>query len=307
MAQQPWFVMRSKLDGGGSAGSSPDIMVGGPAADPKFATDYAKAFNQTGKVGGTNYVYVRAKNAAAELAIGNVSVYATHADGLARQSGWTPLQTQDARPITNIHADAGGIGVNGAALIWEPAQAAPADAPWCLVAVITGDGHPGVQVPSKVTDQATFDTWAAGEPRIAYAAVKTRDVQPVDGPTLSWEGMVDLGNDAEAMLGATLTCTSGTDGAMIGFTFDQKDSSGTAIGTQGPCKADAGYPQHRTVPANFRSKVRVFFTPKADGAAQAALVFRLSTETDDSNGDELGTSTETVVATYSLSFGQAKS
>lgn len=308
MANDPWLVLRSQLDDGSSAGASPDIILGGPKPDPNYAKQYDTAFNQTGNFSASNFVYVRAKNAGTDLAVGSVELYAVHLGDLPNQGRWTPLHTSDGRSSTNIWAAAGNVGVNGTPLIWEPDGPPPDDAPWCLIAEITGDDYPMMKVPGTVTDRQSFDTWIATQTRLAYMVVKAPEVVTPPAPAFGWEHVVDLKNQAETTLAASLTCTSGAVGGFLSYVFDQNDSSGQSIGV-GKTRFQIGnsYSQTRKVPAGFSSKVSVTYTPAADEDGQAALVFQVATESDDGDGGDLDTPTQTVVATYQLSFGQTQS
>lgn len=308
MANNPWLVLRSRLDNGGSVGASPDIILGSAKPDPSYAKQYDTAFNQIGNFSGSNFVYVRAKNTGTDLAIGSVAVYAAHVGDLPNRGRWTTLHTSDGRSSTNIGAVAGDVAVNGAPLVWEPDGPPPDDAPWCLIAELTGDDNPSVKIPTSVKDKQGFDTWIATQSRLAYAVVKAPAVVTVPAPTFGWERTVDLGNQAETTLVASLTCTSGTAGGFLSYAFDKNDSSGRSIGV-GKTRFQVGnaYSQTRTVPAGFSSKVSVTYTPAADDDEQAVLVFQIATESGDSDGGDLDTPTQTVVANYQLSFGQTLS
>jgi len=305
MANDPWFLLRSQLDAAGPAGASPDIILGSSKPDPSYTKTYDTPFNQTGNFGGNNYVYVRAKNTGTDLAVGSVAVYAAHLGDLPNRGRWTELHTRDGRSSTNIGAAAGDVAVNGAPLIWEPGSPPPDAAPWCLIAEITGDDYPSVNVPASVTDKPGFDTWIATQSRLAYVVVKAPAVVTVEAPTFGWQRTVDLANQAEVMLSTSLTCTSGTDGGFLSYAFDKADSSGVSIGV-GKTRFEIGnaYSQSRTVPAGFNSKMSITYTPAADEDAQAVFVFQVATESGGGDDDDLDTPTQTVVASYQFSFGQ---
>ncbi|HEX8363532.1 MAG TPA: hypothetical protein VF613_25655 [Longimicrobium sp.] len=304
-ADTSWFTLRGQLDGG-TSGTSPDIILGGPKPDPKFKDQYDAAFNAIGNFGGSNYVYVRARNTGTELGIGNVTVYAARAGSIQNRGEWLALHTADARPNTNIWAPAGQVGMTGAPLIWEPGAAPPPDHPWCLVAEIDGDHHPTVKVPSTVKDRAGFEAWIARQPRMAYLVVQAPKVVPVEAPTFGWTRKVTVGNDEPATLSVSLTCTRGPAGGSLAYSFDQNDGSGKPIGV-GTTKYQLNniYSQTRQVPADFTSTLSVAYTPAGDDDAAAEFTLQVATETDGGDDDELGTGTTTVVASYTLSFGQA--
>jgi hypothetical protein len=306
MADPSWFVLRGGRAGDAPDGTSPDIILGGPKPDDKYADEYDKAFNATGTFGGSNYVYVRARNAGTEQAIGSVSVFAARVGNLQNQNEWLRLQTSDGRRDTNISAQAGAVGVNGAPLIWKPGDAPPPEAPWCLIAEIDGDGHSPVKVPTTVKDKASFDSWIAGEPRLAYLIVQAPKVVPVESPTFGWSRKVNLANDDATTLNVSLTCTKGPAGGSLAYSFDRNDSSGQSIGVgETQYQVNTVYSQTREVPADFASTVNIAFTPAGDDDVDAE--FTLEVATDSGGGDDdddLGTSTRSVVASYTLRFGQ---
>jgi hypothetical protein len=306
-ADSSWFTLRPQLDGGTPGSGSPDIMLGGPKPDPKFKDQYGTAFNAAGNFGGSNYVYVRARNAGTELGIGSVTVYAARSGSIQNRGEWVALHTADARPNSNISAPAGEVGINGAPLIWEPGAAPAPDHPWCLIAEIDGDGYPPVKVPSTVTDRASFDAWIAGQPRIAYLVVQAPKVAPVEAPTFGWTRKVSLGNSDPTTLSVSLSCTRGPAGGSLAYSFDQNDGSGNPIGV-GTTKYQLNnlYSQTRQVPANFASTLTVAYTPAGDEDAGADFTLKVATETGGDDDGDLGTSTTTAVASYTLSFGQTK-
>jgi|tagenome__1003787_1003787.scaffolds.fasta_scaffold20885037_2 hypothetical protein len=306
MADPSWFVLRGDLAGNAPHGTSPDIILGGPKPDGKYAGEYDTAFNAIATFGGSNYVYVRARNAGDAQAIGSVSVYAAQVGSLQNRNEWHRLQTSDHRPNTNISAPAGDVGVNGAPLVWKPGDAPPAGAPWCLIAEIDGDGHPPVKVPTSVKDKASFDSWIADEPRLAYLIVQAPKVAPVEAPTFGWSREVQLGNAEATTLSVSLTCTKGPAGGSLAYSFDQNDSSGQAIAVgKTKYQVNSVYSQSGPVAADFASTVSVSFMPTGDDDVDAEFTLEVATESDDGDdGEDLGTTTRTVVASYTLSFGQ---
>jgi hypothetical protein len=305
MAEASWLVLRRDLNAGTSEGACPDIILGGPKPDPKYTHQYDTAFNRTGKFNGTNYVYVRARNGGTDRAIGSVAVFATRLGSLQNQSEWVRLHTGDGRDSTNIWAEAGSVGLNGAPLIWEPGEAPPPDAPWCLIAEIDGDGYPPIQVPQTVTDKASFDAWVADQQRLNYVVVEAPAVVPVPAPSFGWSRMVNLANADATTLDVSLTCTKGPAGGSLSFSFDRNDSSGKAIGVGKTLyQVNAVYSQTRTVPPDFSSTVSVVYSPASDNAGDAEFSFQIATESSDGGGGDLGTSGMTPVASYKLSFGQ---
>lgn len=305
MSETPWFVMRSDLAGGPPEGACPDIILGGPKPDPNYAQQYDTAFNRIGHFGGSNYVYVRAINGDTAQAIGSVMVYATRLGGLPNQSEWLQLKTSDGRDSTNISADAGKVGVTGAPLIWKAGEAPPPEAPWCLVAEIVGDDHPAVQVPTTVADKAGFDAWVADQPRLNYVIVQAPNVVTTGVPTFGWSRMVELANAHSITLTASLTCTKGPAGGSLSFSFDKSDSSGRPIGI-GKTQYQIGtvYSQTRTVPADYSSTVSIAYIPALDDHGEAEFTFQVATITGEDDDGDLGTSTTTPIAGYTLSFGQ---
>jgi hypothetical protein len=305
MADPSWFVLRGDLAGTAPHGTSPDIILGGPKPDTKYASEYDSAFNAIGTFGASNYVYVRAKNAGNAQAIGSVSVYAAQIGSLQNQNEWLRLQTSDKRPNTNISAQAGEVGVNGAPLIWKPGDAPPAGAPWCLIAEIDGDGHAPVKVPTTVKDKASFDSWIAAEPRLAYLIVQAPKVVTVEAPTFGWSRKVKLANAEPTTLNVALTCTKGPAGGSLAYSLDEHDSSGQPIGVgKTTYQVNNVYSQTRPVAADFASTVSVSFIPAGDDDVNAEFTLEVATESGGDDQDDLGTSTRTVVASYALSFGQ---
>jgi hypothetical protein len=305
MADPSWFVLRGDLAGTAPHGTSPDIILGGPKPDNKYASEYDSAFNAIGTFGASNYVYVRAKNAGNAQAIGSVSVYAAQIGSLQNQNEWLRLQTSDKRPNTNISAQAGEVGVNGAPLIWKPGDAPPAGAPWCLIAEIDGDGHAPVKVPTTVKDKASFDSWIAAEPRLAYLIVQAPKVVTVEAPTFGWSRKVKLANAEPTTLNVALTCTKGPAGGSLAYSLDEHDSSGQPIGVgKTTYQVNNVYSQTRPVAADFASTVSVSFIPAGDDDVNAEFTLEVATESGGDDQDDLGTSTRTVVASYALSFGQ---
>jgi hypothetical protein len=305
MADPSWFVLRGDLAGTAPHGTSPDIILGGPKPDNKYASEYDSAFNAIGTFGASNYVYVRAKNAGNAQAIGSVSVYAAQIGSLQNQNEWLRLQTSDKRPNTNISAQAGAVGVNGAPLIWKPGDAPPAGAPWCLIAEIDGDGHAPVKVPTTVKDKASFDSWIAAEPRLAYLIVQAPKVVTVEAPTFGWSRKVKLANAEPTTLNVALTCTKGPAGGSLAYSLDEHDSSGQPIGVgKTTYQVNNVYSQTRPVAADFASTVSVSFIPAGDDDVNAEFTLEVATESGGDDQDDLGTSTRTVVASYALSFGQ---
>lgn len=302
MTNPSWLTLRGQLSGGGADGTSPDIILGGAHPDPKYTSEYDTAFSPIGKFGDTNYVYVRAKNGGATLAIGSVSVYAARIGSVQNQSQWVGLTTRDGRNSTTISAAAGEVGATGAALIWEPGDAPPPDAPWCLIAQITGDNQPLIKVPHTVTDKAGFDTWIAGQPRMAYVVVQPPAVVPVEAPSFGWSRKVELANAEPVTLDVSLTCTQGPPGGSLAYSFD-----GTQIGI-GKTHYQVGlaYSQSPTVPANFSSTLSVAYTPGGDDDGDAQFTLTLATESGDDGGG-MSETTTTPVASYTLRFGQTRS
>src|SRR5262249_41551747 len=118
MADDNWLVLRSKLGGGTPDGTTPDIILGGKKPHPAHAQNYHKGVKQAGNFGGENHVYVRTKNASADLAFGSLAVYVAYLADLANPPNWTRLHTSDGRDNTNIGAEGGKVATNGAPLIW---------------------------------------------------------------------------------------------------------------------------------------------------------------------------------------------
>lgn len=305
MADTSWLVLRGALDGSAPTGASPDIILGGAKPDPDYTKDYDKAFNRTGNYGHSNYVYVRAKNTGDDLAIGSVLVFAARVGSLQNQSEWVKLHTTDGRGSTNIAAEAGKVAVNGTPLIWEPGEAPPPDAPWCLIAELVGDGQPLITVPTTITDKAGFDTWIATQPRLAYVTVLPPKVVPVQAPTFGWQRLVTLDTGAATTLNVSLTCTAGPAGGWLAYSFDKPDAAGKVIGVgKTRYQLNTAYSQSRSVPAGYSGTVSVTYYPPADADGQAQFSFQVATESGGDDGGDLGTSTTTVVAQYTLSFGQ---
>lgn len=305
MQSNQWFYLRGEAGQGGLEGSSPDIILGGRAPDPDYR-DYDKVFNQTADYKTSNYVYVRAKNLGSELAVGDVTVFVTYLSNLTNQGLWTRLHTTDGRDSTNIAADASKVVVNGAPLVWEPDGAPAPGIPYCLIAEISDDGHPRVEVPSSVNDQSSFDAWIAKQPQLAYLVVKDAPVVVVPAPVFTWEGHVNLGNSQPVQLSTSLTCTSGSVGGSLSYVFDENDTNGVAIGV-GKTRYQLGtsYSQQRTVPAYFNSKVTIKFMPASLDDAKAEFEFQVTTEATPTGGST-GTSHPTLVAQYQLDFGQVQ-
>ena len=307
MADTSWLVLRGDLKASTASGTSPDIILGGAKPDPAFTSKYGKAFNATGHFGDTNYIYVRARNAGTDPAIGSVYVYAVRLASLQNQSEWVPLHTGDARDHTNIAPPAGQVGINGAPLIWEPGDAPPASAPWCLVAQVVGDDHPAPKVPATVKTKAGFDTWIASQPTMAYLVVQAPVVPTVQAPTFGWTQTVALGNTDETTLAVSLTCTKGPAGGSLAYSLAQPDSSGEVIGVGKVLyRLNNAYSQSRTVAAGYGSSLSVSYTPPDNSDNEAEFTLEVATETGGDNDGDLGDTTKTIVASYALSFGQAK-
>jgi hypothetical protein len=306
MANSNWFQLRGQLGDSTSAARSPDIILGGPAPDPAYAEKYDKVFGQTGNFGGSNYVYVRAKNKGTGLAIADVAVYATYLRYLPNRSMWQQLHTSDGRPNANLAAEDGQVAVSGAPLIWDPETPPAPDAPYCLIARISGDGHPAPQVPDTVTDQESFDAWVATQPTVAYLTVQEPAVVRVPAPNFVWQGHVTLGNNTPVQLGASLTCTAGSPGGSLSYVFSKNDSGGQPIGVGKTLyRLNAAYSQTRTVPIGFDSDITITYIPAADEDAQAQFLFQVTTDKV-SSGRGTGIAHPTLVAKYDLSFGQSK-
>ena len=306
MADDKWLLLRGKLGGGVPDGTSPDIILGGAKPDPAYAKDYDKVFGQTGNFHADNHVYVRAKNASTDLAFGDVTVFVAYLTDLAHPGKWIRLHTSDGRSSTNIGTAAGGVTTNGVPLIWSPKGPPAQGAPFCLIAELSGDNFPEIDVPDTVTDQKTFDAWIATQPRLAYLIVKAPDVVVVPSPTFTWEGHVTLSNKEPVNLGSSLTCTSAPPGGTLAYLFSAKDDSGSVIGVgDTPIRIGSVYSQSETVPANFTSKVTITYKPGSAKEARADFTFRVTSELTVSGGDDDMPTTETkTVASYKLSFGQ---
>jgi hypothetical protein len=309
MADITWLVLRDDLKAQAAFGKSPDIILGGTTPDPSFTSQYNTAFNATGRFGGTNYIYVRARNAGtgSSPAIGSVYVYAVRLASLQNPSEWILLHTSDGRDHTNIWAQAGKVGINGAPLIWEPGDAPPAKAPWCLVAQLVGDESPAPKVPSSVKDKDGFDSWIASQPTMAYLVVQTPVVPPAEAPTFGWTRTVALGNTQDATLSVSLTCAQGPAGGSLAYSLDQPDSSGQAIGV-GKVRYRVGnaYSQSRPVAAGYSSSLTVSYTPPDDMDTDAQFTLEVATETSNGDDGDLGDTTKNAVASYTLRFGQTK-
>lgn len=308
MSDSTWFVLRAQPAGGPSASGSPDIILGGKTPDPKFSNNYDASFNATGSFGATNYVYVRAKNAASTQSIGTVSVYAARQDNVQNQSTWVTLKTQDGRTATNIAADPQSVGVNGAALVWTPGAAPPPSAPWVLIAEIVDDNHAPLQLPGTVKDLASFNKWIAQQSRVTAMTVQLPHVTPVAVPTFSWNRMIDLENSAETGLLVSVSCTSGAAGGTLAYQFDKNDSQNQPIGVGATAyQVNAIYSQTRTIPPNFASTLTLTFTPAADETASAQFSVQVSTQAADAGDEDLGDSpAPTVFLNDNVSFSQTR-
>jgi hypothetical protein len=198
--------------------------------------------------------------------------------------------------------------VNGAPLIWKAGDAPPPGAPWCLIAEIDDDHHSPVKVPTTVKDRASFDTWIAGQPRLAYLVVQAPKPVVVETPTFGWSRRVDLGNAEATTLNVSLTCTKGPAGGALAFSLDENDSSGQPIGVgKTKYQVNGVYSQTCPVAADFASNVSVSFLPPDDDDVDAAFTLKVATESGGGDGDDLGDTTITVVTSYALSFGQTHS
>lgn len=298
--EKQWFYLRDHTVESNIEGTSPDIIIGDENPDPDYAQQYDKVFNKYADFKAKNYIYVRALNKDTEPdnAVGSVSVFVVHLTDLHRQALWTRLVTSDGVNVANIQAKPEAVGVNRTALIWEPDGAPAPEAPYCLIAEITGDDYPLVMVPKTVVDKKSFDTWIAGEPRLAYLMIEEAPVVVAPTPVFAWEGYVNLENKEPVELFTSLTCTSGPENGKLSFVFDEKDIDGEPIGIGDTLyKINIGYSQTRMVPAFFNSKVTVNFKPETSENAQAAITFKAGI-------DVKGTTSVTPVVEYQLNFGQ---
>ena len=307
MSDSDWFVLRAQPADGPSKSGSPDIILGGLKPDPAYARDYDEIFNATAQFGSANHVYVRARNDAAELSVGNVSVYAVRQGNVANQGTWIALKTADGRATTNIAADAGAVAVNGSALQWSPGDAPPPAAPWLLIAEIVGDGYPQISLPVTVTDFASFEAWAATQTRIACLVVQAADVKPVPIPVFTWSRKVELDNADPITLDVSVTCTSSSPGGTLAYQFDRNDAEDKPIGIGATAyQVNSSYSQSRTVPANFTSTLSLTYTPAADDTASATFAVQVSSESDDGGDGDIGETTRTLVINDTLTLGQVR-
>lgn len=307
MSDNDWFVLRAEPTAGPSKSGSPDIILGGEEPDPKYTTNYDKVFNATGNYGAANYVYVRAMNAGSEQSIGSVMVWAVRQNSVQNQANWVALKTTDGRDSTNIAADAGAVGVNGAPLVWNAGSAPPPSAPWVLIAEIVGDGHPAIKVPISVKDLASFTAWIAGQSRIAALTVQSPHVPSVAIPSFVWSRLVELDNTDPITLDVSVTCTGGSAGGSLAYRFDENDSQGQAIGIGTThYQVNAVYSQSRTVPVGFASTLSITYTPAADETAGAQFTVQVATETSDGGDGDLGDTTRTLFINDALNFSQER-
>ena len=307
MSDNPWFELRPQPASGPSESGSPDIILGGLKPDPRYTADYDDAFNATGNFGATNYVYVRAKNAAADQSIGNVMVYAVRHDSVQNQAGWVGLKTAAGGSSSTLVADGGEVGVNGKPLVWNPGVAPPPAAPWLLIAEVVGDDYPQVKLPLTVTDFASFESWAADQSRIACLVVQLPNVKPVAIPSFTWSRMVELDNADAITLDVSVTCISGSAGGSLAYRFDKNDSDDKPIGIGTTAyQVNAVYSQSRTVPANFASTLSLTYTPAADETAQAEFTVQVASETSDGDSGDLGDTTRTLFINDTLDLGQTR-
>ena len=308
MSEKDWFVLRTQPLSGHAKSGSPDIILGGETPNPKYTSNYDSAFNASANFSAANYVYVRAQNSAGTQSIGSVMVYAVRQNNVQNQTNWLTIQTADGRDSTNISADAGAVGVNGAALVWRPGAAPPPDAPWMLIAEIVGDGHPKLHVPKTVTDLATFNVWLGDQTRIAALTVQPPVVKPVVRPSFTWSREVDLGNEAPITLDVSVTCTSGPSGGSLAYQFDKNDSQNQSIVVGATAyDVNAAYSQSRTVDAGFASTLTLTYTPPADETGQAAFAVQVATESGGGDGGgDLSDTTKTLFVNDALTFAQTR-
>jgi len=303
MSDDAWLQLRSTT-AEGATGASPDIILGGPKADPAWATDYDKTFNQSSNYSGTGYVWVRAKNDGTALAIGSASVWVARLTDLATQANWVQLYTADGRNSTSVGAQAAGVATTGAPLIWHPSGPPAQGAPYCLIAELTGDGFPAESLPATARTQADFDAFVASSGRMAYLTVQDAPVVVTPKPVFSWSLPIDLDNADQVRLGLSLTCTAGPAGGTLAYALDKPDSGGSPIGVgKTPYTIGTAYSQSRIVDADFASTVTVTFEPSSAADTNAEFTFQVTTLPAGSGGGHHMEHPK-LVSQVSIVFGQ---
>jgi len=303
MSNDAWLQLRSTT-AQGATGASPDIILGGLKADPAWAADYDKTFNQSSNYDGTGYVWVRAKNGGAALAIGSASVWVARLTDLVTPANWVQLSTVDGHNSTTIGAPADGVATTGAPLIWHPSGPPAPGAPYCLIAELTGDGFPTESVPQTVLTQADFDAFVASSARMAYLTVQDAPVVTTPKPVFSWSLPIDLDNADQLRLGISLTCTAGPAGGTLAYALDKPDSGGSPIGV-GKTQYTIGtsYSQNRVVDAEFAATVTIHFEPPSAADTHAEFTFQVTTLAAGSGGGHHMEHPK-LVSEVSIVFGQ---
>lgn len=303
MSDDAWLQVRSTT-AEGATGASPDIILGGLKADPAWAADYDKTFNQSSNYSGNGYVWVRAKNDGDTLAIGSARVWVARLTDLAKQANWLELSTADGRNSTTVGAPAGEVATTGAPLIWHPSGPPAPGVPYCLIAELTGDGFPAEPVPDSVKTRADFDAFVASSGRMAYLTVQDAPVVTTPKPVFSWTLPIDLDNDDQIRLGLSLTCTAGPANGALAYSLDKPDSAGNTIGV-GKTQYTIGtaYSQNRIVDADFAATVTVNFEPSSAADSQAEFTFQVTTLATGGGGGHKVEHPK-LFAQYSIVFGQ---
>lgn len=261
------------------ADASPDIITRTAPASPadlsSFAEGYAQDFSQPVDYHGTNYVYVRARNLgtdASKTAVGGVQLWYCSADNLNKKLQWVRLSTQDQSNVVSISAPGQGVIVTETPFLFSNVSPPVQGAPYNLIAFITDANHPP-PAGSAVTplQEAIIDAGNA-----AYVALAVPPTPPTPATGFGWSSSVALNNAHPVDVSVALSASRFDPDAEMYFIFDTPDANGEVISI-GKSAVVAGriFATNVTLPANYVSKVTVFYNAKVPASGQLGADFAL--------------------------------
>lgn len=211
---------------------SPDIIPWGTAkaSDPSqlFQADYDQNPGRSLIYGATNYIYVRGKNYADQLSMGNVYLYYAYQTQLSQPKLWTQLSTAAHNNSSALASDGGEIAVTEDPFVWTPPRPS-AQNPYVLIASIATNTY-GNPVPAY-DGSKPFALWDAAQGGVAARIIPV-PLPPQPRNVYTFTALVELNNDAALDIEVSLLPTNGIEGDMLQFSFDQPGTTGPiAVGS----------------------------------------------------------------------------
>jgi hypothetical protein len=278
MVSKNWFLIRNDLSQASSEGTeasvkSPDIITRSSQASPEeltsFSAEYNKDFSQKVDYQGTNYIYIRAKDLATEVAIGSVSLWYCLLQNLDEKNKWTRLSTQDGNNVVTIHALGQDVTVSETPFVMSNIAPPSQGSPYCLVAFVTDKMH--LAPTDEPLKEAILEAANA-----TYRTLSVPEAPPSPASEFGWSSSVKLNNSESIPVMIQLSVSQFDTDAEMYFILDKPDADGNIISIgKSQLVADNVYSTQATLPKNYASKISAYYFANASNNEKISAEFSI--------------------------------